>query len=150
MLGAGQLHVDFEFVNKPANPTGHVKREHVAKAKTGEFCEKCSNSLLCVSGPVAVQQCRNCMRSYVDGSLIPDGVACEGFIRQPQVFVSVCEICAEEHVRKYLAAAIEPLTGTQLTPHLIAQARENLKAQAHRLFNDFGWEINVDVVCEDS
>lgn len=149
----GSMYIDFSLINAPADPTGHIKRKHLAKAKTGTYCEKCPNALLCISGHVAVQQCTGCMRTFIDGSLIPGGVICEGFEKEPQVFVKSCAKCVTQHVRARLDQAMEPirqqLVGAPLTPELLAQVRANVEAQAKRLLNDYGWEINVDVVCED-
>ncbi len=142
------MYVDFEITRGPLAPSGDIKIDHLAKARTNDKCLKCPNALLCISGHVAVQQCKGCMRTYIDGGLIPGGVVCEGFVRQPQVFVPSCALCAEEYVKKHMAGAMDQFVGNPITSETLEQVKAHLKDRAQILLNMYGWEIKVDVLCE--
>jgi hypothetical protein len=145
----GSLDVIFKIVKGPRAPDGNIKEQHMAKPKTGDYCVGCEHSLLCISGHVAVQQCTGCMRVYVEGMLLKDG-PCKGFDQKthPMVFVKSCALCAEEYVQQHMKGALDQFVGQPVTPATLEQIKANLKAQALTLLNQFGWEIDVEVVCE--
>ncbi len=148
-IDKGNMSIDFSIEGGPVDPTGHVKKQHAAKAAMGKYCFECPNSLLCISGHVAVQRCNSCSRIYIDGSMIPLEVRCKGFAKQPQTYVPHCVACAEEYVRSRLLEGTESLIGRQLDSQTFAQMKANLKAVARRLLEEKGWHINVDVVMDD-
>lgn len=152
----GQLYVDISMVRAPTDPLAFSK-DLKARAKTGEYCHDCPNSLVCVSGHVGVEQCRQCNRVYIEGNPVPEGKCkgkigefCEGgFDKQPFRVSNSCPACAEETVKECFREGLENHVGQALTPMLIERIKQTLEATTQRIKQEYGWEFTADVVMED-